>query len=61
MFSLFTKTFGGKIWANFQKVSPEQFFEKLFKAVTPQKFLAEKILKGSHLIITAQRNTLPRI
>ena len=34
MLPLYTKTFGGKIWANLHKVSPEHFFEKSFKEVT---------------------------
>jgi len=43
MCPIYTKTFGGKIWNNLHSVSPDNFFGKNFKGVTPWIIPAKNI------------------
>ena len=42
IFRVYTKTFGGKIWANLHRVSPGNIFGKNFNKASSQKFPAKK-------------------
>ena len=42
IFRVYTKTFGGKIWANLHRVSPGNIFGKNFNKASFQKFPAKK-------------------
>ena len=48
MSTIYTKTFGGKIWKNLHSVSPGNFFGKKFKSASLEIF-RQKICK-QHLV-----------
>ena len=48
IFRVYTKTFGGKIWTSLHRVSPDNFFAKIFNKAS-FKIPAKKIIK-QHLV-----------